>query len=47
MGMIMDMPINATSLAIKPQMLSLIAEIVELMDAQRASGTLPPVDWSR
>ena len=42
MGMNMDMPINTISLAITPQMLSLIAEIDEFKGAWRALGTLAP-----
>lgn len=42
MGMNMDMPINTASLAITPQMLSLIAEIDEFKGAWRALGTLAP-----
>mgnify|MGYP000501207289 CR=1 FL=1 len=42
MGMNMDMPINIASLAITPQMLSLIAEIDEFKGAWRALGTLAP-----
>jgi Fic family protein len=42
MGMNVDMPINTASLTIKPQMLSLIAEIDEFKGAWRALGTLAP-----
>jgi Fic family protein len=42
MGVNMDMPINTASLAITPQMLSLIAEIDEFKGACRALGTLAP-----
>jgi hypothetical protein len=42
MGMNMDMPINTASLAIAPQMLSLIAEIDEFKGDWLALGTLAP-----
>ncbi len=42
MGINMDMSFNTTSLAITPQMLSLIAEIDEFKGAWRALGTLAP-----
>ena len=42
MGIYMDMPINASRLAITPQMLSLIASIDEFKGAWRALGTLAP-----
>ena len=42
MGINMDMSIIAASLAITPQMLSLIAEIDEFKGAWRALGTLAP-----
>ena len=42
MGMFMDMPIHATSLAITPEILSLIAELDEFKGAWKALGTLAP-----